>query len=62
MTGKILHQIKDNFWEVRSRRGLLLAVICWDQQFGNYYVSAGDMDAEHFATFDEAARYAEVTL
>jgi hypothetical protein len=36
-------------------------MICWDEEFGNYYVSAGDMDAEHFKTFEEAAQYAEVT-
>ena len=60
MTGKILHQTQDSVWEVRSRRGSLLAVICLDKQFGNYYVSLCDMDAEHFKTFDEAAKYAEV--
>ena len=60
MTGNILHQTQDFVWEVRSRRGSLLAMICWDEEFGNYYISAGDMDAEHFKTFDEAAKYAEV--
>ncbi len=61
MTRRILHQTKDNFWEVRSPLGLLLAVICLDKQGASYYVSASPGDSKHFKTFAEAARYAEVT-
>ena len=38
--------------------GIRLATITQGEHAGNYYVSAGDMDWEHFATFEEAVAYA----
>ena len=55
-----LHQVCDWVWQVRARNGSLLAVITWDEEFGNYYASQGDAEAEHFRTLSEAAEYAEV--
>lgn len=55
----ILHQTDDTQWEVRNRKGDLLACITWDDNSGNYYVSAGmDLESEHFRTFREAVNYA----
>ena len=55
-----LEQVCDWVWQVRARNGSLLAVITWDEEFGNYYASQGDAEAEHFRTLSEAAEYAEV--
>ena len=62
MNQNTIHRTRDFVWEVRSRSGSLLAMITWDEEYENYYVSVGDMDAETFATFEEAAEYAEVVL
>ena len=56
----ILHQSSDFAWQVRAGdHGGLLACITWDDNSGNYYVSAGmDLESEHFRTFREAVNYA----
>jgi hypothetical protein len=56
----ILHQSSDFAWQVRAGdHGGLLACITWDDNSGNYYVSAGmDLESEHFRTFREAVDYA----
>jgi hypothetical protein len=55
-----LFRVREFTWEVRSRSGSVVGLITWDEEYEQYYVSGGDMDYEHFRTFDEAASYAEV--
>ena len=59
MKPAILHQVADGAWEVRTRRGDLCACVTFDDEAGNFYVSAGlDLEAETFRTFREACAYA----
>ena len=49
MKPAILHQVADGAWEVRTRRGDLCACVTFDDEAGNFYVSAGlDLEAETF--------------
>ena len=53
-----LSRFNDWSWDVIGAGGIRLATITQGEHPSNYYVSAGDMDWEHFATFEEAVAYA----
>lgn len=53
-----LSRFNDWSWDVIGAGGIRFATITQGEHAGNYYVSAGDAEFEHFATFEEAVAYA----
>lgn len=54
-----LEQLDDTQWEVRNRKGALLACVTFHPESGNYYVSEGlDLESEFFGSRLEAFHYA----